>query len=494
MAQIKDWSTTAASNNSAPPDGAPEGMLPSAVNNVIRENMASVRTWFENSEWINYGHSGTQASGTTFTIATDLTATYTSDRAIQIVDSSTLYGFVVSSTYSAPNTTVTVELLTGSLTTSMNGETVSLGAIKPSNDSLPKNYKYGLHVYAADAEASDTYVITLTPTPIALETGMVIHFKANTANTGAATLNVNSIGAVTIKKNYDSDLADNDIKANQIVSVIYDGTNFQMISPVSNTGGGISNVVEDTTPQLGGNLDVNGNKITSASSGNIDIEPNGTGNVLIGNFTFDADQTVGAGQDDYVLTYDNTGGLISLEAAGGGGAWSLVTSTTASGASEVTFTGLDSTAHVYEVRYSNVTFSTDGTSLRLRMSTDNGSTYDSGASDYDRLGEQLRVDAGTESEFFEGDESGDHINLVSGGSVGSAANEELGGCLTIMDPSDASYTKASWTSVFTNATPDFGFATGGGQRRTTTAVNAIQLYPSAGTVSGDFRLYKLSDT
>ena len=32
----------------------------------------------------------------------------------------------------------------------------------------------------------------------------------------------------------------------------------------------LANVVEDTTPQLGGNLDVNGNKIVSTSNGNID--------------------------------------------------------------------------------------------------------------------------------------------------------------------------------------------------------------------------------
>ena len=81
--------------------------------------------------------------------------------------------------------------------------------------------------------------------------------------------------------------------------------------------GGISNIVEDTTPQLGGNLDINGKKIVSTSDGDIDIEPNGTGNVLLGNFEFDVDQTVGAGQDNYVLTYDNGTGHISLEDAGG---------------------------------------------------------------------------------------------------------------------------------------------------------------------------------
>jgi hypothetical protein len=46
-------------------------------------------------------------------------------------------------------------------------------------------------------------------------------------------------------------------------------------------GSGITDVVQDTTPQLGGNLDVNGQSIVSASNGNIIIEPNGTGDVHI---------------------------------------------------------------------------------------------------------------------------------------------------------------------------------------------------------------------
>ena len=48
------------------------------------------------------------------------------------------------------------------------------------------------------------------------------------------------------------------------------------------TGGGISNVVEDTTPQLGGNLDVQAREInTSTTNGNIKLAPNGTGVVEI---------------------------------------------------------------------------------------------------------------------------------------------------------------------------------------------------------------------
>ena len=51
-------------------------------------------------------------------------------------------------------------------------------------------------------------------------------------------------------------------------------------SSVANAGG-MSNLVEDTTPQLGGDLDVNGNALVSTSNGNIALTPNGTGVVRI---------------------------------------------------------------------------------------------------------------------------------------------------------------------------------------------------------------------
>lgn len=95
----------------------------------------------------------------------------------------------------------------------------------------------------SDAGANDTYACNLSPTLGAYVTGQVVWFKANTANTGAATLALNGLSAITIKKQKDQTLADNDIKAGQWVAVQYDGTNFQMISPVSNVGGGSGDVV-----------------------------------------------------------------------------------------------------------------------------------------------------------------------------------------------------------------------------------------------------------
>lgn len=94
----------------------------------------------------------------------------------------------------------------------------------------PPNQDSGRN-YASDVGSTDAYAITLDPAPVAYFTGQVVRFKANTANTGAATLNVNALGAKPLKKSKDVDLADNDIKAGQIVEATYDGTNFQLLSP-----------------------------------------------------------------------------------------------------------------------------------------------------------------------------------------------------------------------------------------------------------------------
>ena len=89
-------------------------------------------------------------------------------------------------------------------------------------------------LFGSDAGSSDTYVVTLSPAPAAYVTGQSYRFKANTANTGACTVNFNGLGAKTIKKaagGITTDLLDNEIRAGQWVDLVYDGTNMQMVSP-----------------------------------------------------------------------------------------------------------------------------------------------------------------------------------------------------------------------------------------------------------------------
>ena len=89
-----------------------------------------------------------------------------------------------------------------------------------------------------------------------------------------------------------------------------DGTNPDIKTLAIGTG--ISDVVDDTSPQLGGNLDVNGNDIVSTSNANIDIVPNGTGDV-----TLQADTVqVGDSNADATITTNGTGNL-TLNTNGG---------------------------------------------------------------------------------------------------------------------------------------------------------------------------------
>ena len=79
----------------------------------------------------------------------------------------------------------------------------------------------------------------------------------------------------------------------------YNGTSWASITA------GLTDIVNDTTPQLGGNLDVNGNSIVSVSNGNIAITPNGSGKVILDGLSFPtADGTSGQ-----ALTTDGAGNV-----------------------------------------------------------------------------------------------------------------------------------------------------------------------------------------
>jgi len=101
--------------------------------------------------------------------------------------------------------------------------------------------------------------------------------------------------------------------------VKWTGTAFELWDGDSWVSAGIANVVEDTTPQLGGNLDVNGNSIVSTSNGNINITPNGTGKVVLdgqawpkGSSTISGTVTdVDAVRDPNTLTLSNPTGVNS---------------------------------------------------------------------------------------------------------------------------------------------------------------------------------------
>lgn len=95
-------------------------------------------------------------------------------------------------------------------------------------------------IYCSDAGSTDAYSCTPPVSIGSYLTGRQFYtFIANTANTGAATINLGP-GVKTIKKRNGGaliDLATGDICAGQIVVTKYDGTNMQMVSPSCTSGG-----------------------------------------------------------------------------------------------------------------------------------------------------------------------------------------------------------------------------------------------------------------
>jgi len=103
---------------------------------------------------------------------------------------------------------------------------------------------------------------------------------------------INSAGAVTIANDaVETAMVNANVITGQTQETTVDTTNDLLLFfdnsasalrkiPVTNlvsSVGGLSDVVADTSPQLGGDLDVNGQDIVSTSNGNIDILPNGSG-------------------------------------------------------------------------------------------------------------------------------------------------------------------------------------------------------------------------
>ena len=96
------------------------------------------------------------------------------------------------------------------------------------------------HNNFAVATGENTFAVTLSPALTSYSAGMIVSFKVPAANTGPVTLNCNSLGAKPVYKNVIEELAAGDILLDQIITVIYDGTNFQIVSGSGGSGKAIT--------------------------------------------------------------------------------------------------------------------------------------------------------------------------------------------------------------------------------------------------------------
>lgn len=87
---------------------------------------------------------------------------------------------------------------------------------------------------ATTTGSANAYLLGVDAQMSALVAGMVIIFKTNFANTGAATINLtpsggSALGAVSLKKSFNVALESGDLPNGMYVVAIYDGTNFQIV-------------------------------------------------------------------------------------------------------------------------------------------------------------------------------------------------------------------------------------------------------------------------
>ena len=85
--------------------------------------------------------------------------------------------------------------------------------------------------YTGVASGTNTYAVTfaVVPASYAAIQGIPLLVQFANGNTGASTLNVNSLGPVALVKNSNLALSGGDIPAGSYVTLTYDGTNIQII-------------------------------------------------------------------------------------------------------------------------------------------------------------------------------------------------------------------------------------------------------------------------
>lgn len=111
------------------------------------------------------------------------------------------------------------------------------------------------HWIGTTGGSANTQTGTLTPTITSYTTGLRVRFEAGFTNTGAATLNLNSVGAANIRKGNGSiPLTEGDLTAGDQYEAVYDGSQFILLNlaPLTlvrdlNTTVTISNTTTETT-------------------------------------------------------------------------------------------------------------------------------------------------------------------------------------------------------------------------------------------------------
>jgi hypothetical protein len=235
MSDVQTWNVSAGSNNSAAPNGFPEGMPPSGVNDAAREVMAAVARYRSDTDGVN------SSTGTnTITLAASRTMTaYAQGDLFTFKAGGTNTGATTLNVDSlgAKNVYYQGAALTGGEIT--NGQIVTVVYDGTQFQLINPAPYTGTQTLVAYKQDTDGYNTTTGTNTIALGASQVVTayaqgdlytFKAGGTNTGATTLNVDALGAKNVFAN-GAACVGGEIINGEIYTVVYDGTQFRLLNP-----------------------------------------------------------------------------------------------------------------------------------------------------------------------------------------------------------------------------------------------------------------------
>lgn len=110
---------------------------------------------------------------------------------------------------------------------------------------------------------ANAQTVTYSPALTSLTAGQAVSWIPSHANTSAATLNVNGIGATSIVKANGSALVANDLLTTAVATAVYDGTYFELLDPQSGSG---ANVMCGQLPALTGDTTTSAGSCATTTS------------------------------------------------------------------------------------------------------------------------------------------------------------------------------------------------------------------------------------
>ena len=181
---------------------------------------------------------------------------------------------------------LTIAGTSNEIETSASGQTLTIG--------LPNNVTVGNNLTVTGdltVSGDDITMGTNTSGHIMVADGtnfnpVAVSGDVTISSAGAVTIASGAVETAMVNANViTGQTAETSVDSSNDLVLLYDNSATALrkmtVANLVSAAGGLTDVVADTSPQLGGDLDVNGNDIVSVSNGNINLLPNGSGKVNI---------------------------------------------------------------------------------------------------------------------------------------------------------------------------------------------------------------------